>query len=132
MAKEFRYRGYTLEELQQMPQEQLIELMPSRIRRTLKRNSPDPQKEKLFAKIEKALKGDKKVKLRTHARDVPILPKMVGLTIGVYNGKSFENVYIQPTMIGHYLGEFAMTRKRVRHGSAGVGATGGTRHQGKK
>ncbi len=52
-----------------------------------------------------------------------ILPEMVDLTIGVHNGKEFVRVKILPQMIGHLLGEFAITNKRVQHGSPGIGAT---------
>ena len=52
-----------------------------------------------------------------------VFPEMVGLKIGVYNGKSFLIVDITPEMIGHYLGEFSLTRKRIQHGSPGIGAT---------
>jgi small subunit ribosomal protein S19 len=52
-----------------------------------------------------------------------IFPEMVGLKIGVYNGQKFEIVEVRPEMIGHYLGEFSLTRRTVSHGSPGIGAT---------
>ncbi len=119
--KEFTYRGYTLDELKKMSLEEFAELLPARQRRSLRRGFTQVQK-KLLQKVEKALDG-KNVKLRTHARDMIILPKMVGLTFQVHNGKEWVRVEVKPEMIGHYLGEFAPTRKRVRHGSPGVGAT---------
>ncbi len=119
--KEFRYRGYTLEELQKMSIDELIELLPARQRRSLKRGLTPLQK-KLMEKVKKALNGEK-VKLRTHARDMIILPNMVGLTFEVHNGKDWTRVEVKPEMIGHYLGEFSLTRKRVQHGSPGMGAT---------
>ncbi len=119
--KEFTYRGYTLDELKNMSLEEFAELLPARQRRSLRRGFTQVQK-KLLQKVEKALDG-KNVKLRTHARDMIILPKMVGLTFQVHNGKEWVRVEVKPEMIGHYLGEFAPTRKRVRHGSPGVGAT---------
>ncbi len=119
--KEFTYRGYTLDELKKMSLEEFAELLPARQRRSLRRGFTQVQK-KLLQKVEKALEG-KNVKLRTHARDMIILPKMVGLTFQVHNGKEWVRVEVKPEMIGHYLGEFAPTRKRVRHGSPGVGAT---------
>jgi small subunit ribosomal protein S19 len=54
---------------------------------------------------------------------MPILPEFVGKTFAVYNGQSFERVRVQPEMIGHYLGEFQLTRGKVEHGQAGIGAT---------
>ncbi len=119
--KEFTYRGYTLDELKKMSLEEFAELLPARQRRSIRRGFTQVQK-KLLQKVEKALDG-KNVKLRTHARDMIILPKMVGLTFQVHNGKEWVRVEVKPEMIGHYLGEFAPTRKRVRHGSPGVGAT---------
>lgn len=115
--KEFSYRGKTLEELRAMGLSELIELFPARSRRTLKRGIPHRQK-KLMENIEK-----NKGKLRTHAREMIILPAMVEKTIGIYNGKEFVNITIKPEMIGHALGEFADTRKRIAHSSPGVGAT---------
>src|SRR5207247_2379854 len=61
--------------------------------------------------------------LRTHCRDVPILPDFIGKKVSIHNGKAFETVEIKPEMIGHYLGEFAMTRRPVKHSGPGVGAT---------
>ncbi|WP_457554839.1 30S ribosomal protein S19 [Candidatus Pyrohabitans sp.] len=119
--REFRYRGYTLDELRQMSMDELISLLPARQRRSLKRGLTPLQK-KLMEKVKKALSGER-VKLRTHARDMIILPSMVGLTFEVHNGKDWHRVEIKPEMIGHYLGEFSLTRKRVQHGSPGMGAT---------
>ncbi|TET75081.1 MAG: 30S ribosomal protein S19, partial [Candidatus Heimdallarchaeota archaeon] len=61
--------------------------------------------------------------VRTHVRDMPILPEMVGATIAVYNGREFLEIEIQPQMIGHLLGEFSPSTKVVRHGAPGIGAT---------
>ncbi len=119
--KVFKYRGHTLEELQEMGIDKFIELLPARQRRTLRRGL-SPRQKKLLQKI-KRFKNGEKVKLRTHARDLIILPEMVGLTIEVHNGKEFQRVEIKEEMVGHYLGEFALTRKRVQHGSPGMGAT---------
>ncbi len=123
---EFRYRGYTLEELLKMPRDEFIKLLPSRQRRSLLRGMTDAQK-KLLDKIERArrvmVEGKKQPAIRTHVRDMVVLPEMVGLTIHVYNGKEFIPVKIAPEMIGHYLGEFAPTTKRVIHGAPGLRAT---------
>ncbi|MDV3103054.1 MULTISPECIES: 30S ribosomal protein S19 [Thermococcus] len=120
--KEFRYRGYTLDELLNMPLEEFAKLLPSRQRRSLKRGLP-PEQKKLLRKIRLAKKGKYNKPIRTHSRDMVILPEMVGITIHVHNGKEFVPVEIKEEMIGHYLGEFAMTRKVVHHGAPGVGAT---------
>ena len=119
--KEFSYRGNSLEELKAMSMEELQDLLPSKARRDLKRGFNEPQG-KLLEKIEKANDG-KSVKLRTHSRDMMILPNRVGLTIEVYSGKEFVGVEIAPEMIGHNLVEFVLSRKPVRHSSPGMGAT---------
>jgi small subunit ribosomal protein S19 len=121
----FHYRGYTLEELKKMNMDQFIQLLPARARRSLKRGLP-PRQKKLLERLRRAYRAKKRGKdllTRTHVRDMICFPEMVGLKIGVYNGKSFAIVDIKPEMIGHYLGEFSLTRKRVSHGSPGIGAT---------
>jgi small subunit ribosomal protein S19 len=117
--KEFIYQGLKLEELQKLNIDELLPLLPSRIRRTLKRGLTARQ-EKLIKDIDHAGTG---VPIRTHCRNMVILPKFVGHIINIHNGKEFLRVNIQPEMIGHYLGEFALTRQRVKHTGPGVGAT---------
>ena len=117
--KEFIYQGLKLEELQKLTIDELLPLLPSRIRRTLKRGLTARQ-EKLIKDIDHAGTG---VPIRTHCRNMVILPKFVGHIINIHNGKEFLRVNIQPEMIGHYLGEFALTRQRVKHTGPGVGAT---------
>jgi len=117
--KEFKYRGLTLEEIRKLSYEEMQPLLPSRIRRTIKRGFTVRQN-KLLKDIKEAKKGDV---IRTHCRDMIILPNFVDHTIYVYNGKEFQRVDIKPEMIGHYLGEFALTRQKVKHTGPGVGAT---------
>lgn len=131
MAREFKFRGRTLDELMQMPIEEFAKLLTSRARRSILRGYRDPQRKKLMKKVRLARAG-KRVKLRTHRRDVIITPEMVGLTIEVYNGKEFVPLQIKEEMIGRYLGEFVFTRKRVMHSSPGVGASRSTKHVGRK
>ena len=114
---DFKYRGKTLSELQAMPLKDFTKLVNARARRNLLRNEADP----FYQKFEKGVKTTKSI--RTHKRDIIITPKMVGTVINVYNGKEFLPVTIVAEMLGHYLGEFALTRKRIRHGKAGIGAT---------
>jgi small subunit ribosomal protein S19 len=121
----FHYRGYTLDELKKMNMDQLVQLLPARARRSLKRGLP-PRQKKLIERLRRAYRAKKRGKdliVRTHIRDIVIFPEFVGLKIGVYNGRVFEIVEVKPEMIGHYLGEFSLTRKRVQHGSPGIGAT---------
>jgi small subunit ribosomal protein S19 len=119
------YRGYKLEELAKMNMDTLIELLPSRRRRTLKRGLPSRQKKLLMKMREarKAMRKGKDVVVKTHCRDMVILPEMVDLTVAVHNGKEFVRFKIIPQMIGHVLGMFSNTMTKVRHGSPGIGAT---------
>ncbi|TXT56438.1 MAG: 30S ribosomal protein S19 [Candidatus Thorarchaeota archaeon] len=119
------YRGHKLEDLAKMNMDALIELLPSRRRRTLKRGLP-PRQKKLLMKLRAARKSQRKGKdavVRTHCRDMVILPEMVDLTVAVHNGREFIRIKILPQMIGHVLGEFAITTKTVKHGNPGIGAT---------
>jgi len=117
--KEFTYRGYTLEQLQKMSTEQLLPLFPARVRRSIKRGF-NPEEQAFLKRMEKS-DGNRAVK--THRREMIILPSFVGKKIAVYNGKEFKEFTVMPEMIGHYLGEFAPTRKAVKHSGPGVGAT---------
>ncbi|UCD04251.1 MAG: 30S ribosomal protein S19 [Candidatus Woesearchaeota archaeon] len=126
MAKQFIYRGKTLEELQGMSLSELSEILPSNQRRKLKRGLNDRDK-KLLKKFE-MLKQGKLKKLKTHNRNMIILPNMVGSEIQVYSGKEFVRLLITQEMIGHYLGEFVMTRQTVKHSAPGVGATRSSAH----
>ncbi len=121
MSKEFKLRGKTIEELEKMDLKEFAELLNARQKRSLKRGLTEQQKI-LMKKVQKAKEGKIK-KIRTHVRDMIIVPKMLGLTIEVHNGKEFVKVNIIPEMLGHYLGEFAHTRKVVKHSSPGVGAS---------
>jgi len=120
MPREFLYKGYTLEELKAMSMDEFIKILPSRMRRSLRRGLTHEQRA-LLEKLRASRKDDKP--LKTHARDLIILPEMVGRTILVHNGKDFVEVKINEKMIGHYLGEFAITNKPVRHGRPGIGAS---------
>lgn len=117
--KEFTYRGHTLEELRAMPLAEIIELLPARARRTMRRSLDEER----LAFVEKLRSNGTEEAVRTHCRDVPVLPDFVGKKVAVHNGKEFQLVEIKPEMIGHYLGEFALTRKPVKHSGPGVGAT---------
>lgn len=121
--KEFAYRGYSLEELKALSLDGIIAILPSRARRTLKRGLTKKQMH-FMERLEKC-PPDKS--LRTHHRDIIVLPSFVGHRVGIYNGKEFVDVTIIPEMIGHYLGEFARTCRDVHHTGPGVGATKGSK-----
>ncbi|MBS3781615.1 MAG: 30S ribosomal protein S19 [Candidatus Thermoplasmatota archaeon] len=116
--REFTYRGYTLDELKNMSLDELKKVLPARARRTLKRGLNIEEK-RLLERIEQK---DKDV-YRTHRREMIILPEFVGKRIAIHDGEKFKTVKIEPEMIGHYLGEFVLTRKQVEHSGPGIGAT---------
>ena len=125
MPKEFSYRGHSLNSLTGMSMDEFINLLPSRQRRSLQRGLT-PEQRILLEKLREAKEAQKQgkdVSLKTHVRDLIILPEMVGAKIAVHNGKDFVAMEIRPEMIGHYLGEFAITNKPVRHGTPGIGAS---------
>ncbi len=117
--KEFSFYGYSVEELKQLSFEEVLPLLPSRSRRSLKRGLTREQ-HKLWETVKKTEAGNP---IRTHCRNMIILPEFIGHTIDIYNGQEFQSLHIQPQMVGHYLGEFALTRKKVKHTGPGVGAT---------
>ncbi len=118
--EEFTYRGLNVEELKKLNTDELMALLPARQRRRLKRGLTKDHR-RLLSRVK-----DRDM-VRTHLRDMIVLPEMVGKTIEIYNGKTFNRVEIMPEMVGHYLGEYSLTRGRVSHGSAGVGATRSSR-----
>ena len=122
MVKEFLYRGVPKEELDAMPLERLFGLFNARQRRSLTRGVTDG-KRKLIAEIKAAKAGKQGGPIRTHVRDLIVMPQMTGVTVNVFSGKEFVPVEIRDEMIGHYLGEYVITNKKVSHGAPGVGAS---------
>ncbi|KAL3265393.1 hypothetical protein HHI36_009599 [Cryptolaemus montrouzieri] len=128
--KKFTYRGVDLDQLLDISNDQLMELMHCRARRRFSRGL----KRKPMALVKKLRKAKKEAPplekpeiVKTHLRNMIIVPEMVGSIVGVYNGKAFNQVEIKPEMIGHYLGEFSPTYKPVKHGRPGIGATHSSR-----
>ncbi len=115
--KEFKYRGKTLDDLKKLSIKELALLLPSRERRKIKRGFTEA--EKTF--LEKLQSKSKKIK--THCRDMVILPVMVGRMVSIHAGKEFKDIEVTAEMIGHRIGEFALTRSRVSHNAPGIGAT---------
>ncbi len=121
-GKDRKFRGLSTEELQKVDTREFAKYLCSRERRSVMRN---------FNIIEEfAKKAEKKIAKgkipKTQTREMVIVPKFIGWTIAVHNGKEFIPVRIEIDMLGHRLGEFAITRRAVKHGAAGVGATKGT------
>ena len=131
--KKFSFRGLELDQLVEMGvNKQYKELLPhltSRVRRKFA-HGIKAKEIRLMNKIKKSINsakiGDDGIKekpstVKTHLRNVIILPQMVGGVVGVYNGKEYVTVEIKPEMIGKYLGEFSITYRPVNHGKAGTG-----------
>lgn len=130
MVKEYKFRGYSLEDLKKMSIDELAKLFPSRIRRSLKRGLTNQQK-KLLENVRKAPEKFHK----THVREMVILPDMVGVRLGIFKGGSkpgdgskWVNVIIDPKMIGRRLGEYSIPIGRVKHSAPGIGASKGSKH----
>ena len=126
--KQFEYRGKTIEELKKLDVREFAKYLKSRQRRFVLRNFQEIDRFVGRANVKIA----KNKSIRTHKRDIIIVPKMVGMKISVYNGQNFIPFEVTGEMLGHKLGEFALTRTRVKHGKAGVGATKGTKSKSKK
>ncbi len=122
MVREFKYRGYTIEQVQAMSSEAFLSLLPSRHRRSLNRGISE-EKRKLLENVRATNDGKRTAPIKTHARDMIVLPYMIGLTLQIHNGKDFIPLEIRPEMIGHYLGEYVPTNKKVSHGTPGIGAS---------
>jgi len=122
MPKIFSFRGKTEQELKQMSLDEFSRLLNAKERRSLKRGLQENQK-KLLEEIKKRPEEFHK----THLREMIILPQMIGIKLGVFNGKEWVNVFVTPDMAGHKLGEFSIPIKRVKHSAPGIGATRGSK-----
>jgi small subunit ribosomal protein S19 len=125
--KKFTFKGFTVEEMQAKSMEEVGKLMPSRVRRSLKRGLGEMEK-RLMIRVRKVRKevdsGKKQMKpIRTHCRNMPVLPEMIGLEFEVYNGKEYVRFFMVGEMLGQYIGDFAITVKPVKHNAPGIGAT---------
>ena len=117
--KEQLYRGLTIEELKKMDIREFAKLLKSNERRTVLRQYGEIERF-LLQFNKKTVKGKQ---IKTHQRELVIVPKMVGLKIQVHDGRNFVPIDIVGEMLGHRLGEFVPTRTKVKHGAAGIGAT---------
>ena len=122
--KKFSYRGVDLEQLLELKTDKLVDLFCARQRRRFRRGlgrKPLALVKKL-RKAKREVQGmDKPETIRTHLRNMIIVPEMIGAIVGVYNGKVFNTVEIKPEMVGTYLAEYAITYKPISHGRAGIG-----------
>ncbi|MBU1245584.1 MAG: 30S ribosomal protein S19 [Nanoarchaeota archaeon] len=122
MAKEFKFKGKTLEEIKQMPLSEFAKLISSRERRKLLRGFTDAEK-RLLLKVKEFKEGKRKKNIKTHCRDMIVIPGMIDLMIYVHSGKVFMPIQIIPEMLGHRLGEYVPSRQKVSHSAPGIGAT---------
>lgn len=126
--KQTTYRRKTIEELKALSVREFAKLAPARTKRTILREFQDIENF-VNRSMKKMGKGKQ---IRTHKRYLPIVPQMVGMKINIHNGKTFAPIIIIEEMLGHKLGEFALTRGKTKHGVAGVGATKGSKFKAKK
>mmetsp|Transcript_5063 Transcript_5063/g.7141 ORF Transcript_5063/g.7141 Transcript_5063/m.7141 type:complete len:152 (-) Transcript_5063:499-954(-) len=128
--KKFTFRGIELDKLLDLNHEEFAKLIHSRARRRIYRGLKAKPK-RFIARLRKAKKAcgplDKPEPVKTHLRNMLIMPEMIGSIVGVYNGQLFNGIEIKPEMVGHYLGEFSCTYKPVRHGRPGIGSTNSSR-----
>lgn len=124
--KKFTYRGHDLGKLLSLDMDETSKLLRARQRRRLRRKM-GAQYARFLKKLVEAKKecaqGEKPHAVKTHLRDCIVLPSMIQSVINIHNGHGYNNIEVKPEMIGYYLGEFAMSYKRVLHGKPGVGAT---------
>eukprot|EP01083_Nonionella_stella_P082219 226936_1 len=128
--RKYYFRGIEVHNLLDLQRAELMKLFTARIRRKFNRGLK-PNTFKLMKRIRKAKKAagehEKPAIIKTHLRNTIVVPEMVASQIGVYNGMGYVLVEVKPDMVGHYLGEFAITYKPIRHGRPGIGATNSSR-----
>ncbi len=128
LKRESMYRGRTISELKTLDVREFAKYLRARQRRTVLRNFQ--QIENFIKRAKKRMMKNKPVK--THLRQLVVVPEMVGMKIQIHNGHEFSPVDITTEMLGHVFGEFSITREKVKHGAAGIGASKGSKSQSKK
>ncbi|KAJ5427036.1 hypothetical protein N7501_005053, partial [Penicillium viridicatum] len=128
--RKFSYRGIDLDQLLDLSSEQLRDVVHARARRRFNRGlkrKPMGLIKKLRKAKQEAKPNEKPDLVKTHLRDMIVVPEMIGSVVGIYSGKEFNQVEIKPEMVGHYLAEFSISYKPVKHGRPGIGATHSSR-----
>ena len=129
--RKFTFRGLELEKILDLNQEELLEVVHARARRRMLRGMKKKRHVGLLNKLKKAKKAagalDKPAPVKTHLRNMVIVPDMIGSQVAIYNGKVFNLVLITADMLGSYLGEYSITYRPVRHGRPGLGSTNSSR-----
>ncbi|KAL7008199.1 ribosomal protein S15 [Cystobasidiomycetes sp. EMM_F5] len=144
--KKYQYRGVELDALLDLKPEQFSELVHARARRRFQRGLGAKHHrflKKLIKAKKEALPNEKPATVKTHLRNMIIVPEMIGSVVGIvrlpastspspaadsilsaqYNGKTFNAVEIKPEMTGFYLAEFSISYRPIMHGRPGLGAT---------
>ncbi|CZS89366.1 probable ribosomal protein S12, cytosolic [Rhynchosporium agropyri] len=128
--RKFSYRGIDLDQLLDLSSDQLRDVVHARARRRFNRGlkrKPMGLIKKLRKSKQEAQPNEKPDLVKTHLRNMIVVPEMIGSVIGIYSGKEFNQVEIKPEMVGHYLGEFSISYHPVKHGRPGIGATHSSR-----
>ncbi|KAJ6257730.1 40S ribosomal protein S15 [Drechslerella dactyloides] len=128
--RKFSYRGIDLDQLLDLTSEQLRDVVHARARRRFNRGlkrRPMGLIKKLRKAKQEAKPNEKPDIVKTHLRNMIVVPEMIGSVIGIYSGKVFNQVEVKAEMVGHYLGEFSITYQPVKHGRPGIGATHSSR-----
>ena len=129
--KKFTFRGLELEQVLDLSKEELVDFVNARARRRMKRGLG----RKYMAYVNKLKKAkaaaqgtlDRPEPIKTHLRNMIIVPEMIGAQVAVYNGKVFNIAAVTADMVGMYLGEFSITYRPVRHGRPGIGSNNSSR-----
>jgi len=133
--KTFTFRNIELDELVKISDEDFSKIITTKPRRRMLRGLKEGCS-KLIKKIRRSKKaapfGEKPATVKTHIRDMVVLPEMIGSVVGVYNGRDFVSVEIKEDMVGHFVGEFSLTYHPVNHGRPGVGATSSSKKKRRK
>ncbi|CAO1638585.1 unnamed protein product [Sympodiomycopsis kandeliae] len=128
--RKYSYRGHELDKLLDMSNEEFMQIVHARVRRRFQRGlnrKPMGLIKKLRKAKAEAPPNEKPAPVKTHLRDMIVVPEMIGSVISIYNGKVFNTIEVKPEMTGHYLAEFSMSYIPTRHGKPGLGSTNSSR-----
>jgi small subunit ribosomal protein S19 len=125
MAERIAFRGLTPSELAARDMKDYVNMVTSRERRSIKRNGLEYRK--LVASVDARIAAKSTKPIRTTIREAVILPRWIGLKFEVHNGKEWKPVFITANMLGHRLGQYSHTTKRVIHSDPGIRATRGSK-----
>ena len=125
MAEKVAFRGKVPSELEKLTNEEYAKLIKSRQRRWLKRNSI--QLRQLSEKISRYKQKGINKPIKVKSRSALIMPSWIGMQFEIYTGKEHQKLETTAAMLGHRLGEFVYSTKRVMHSAPGIKATRGSK-----